>query len=166
MGRARVRDFRTSWWCIRNRTSERSERVTFLRDNECENLVQAPWPWSNLFISYMLSEHFFLLFRKTCLYLEKMTREFKKQGASQTKFPQKYIIRCALQILWVKILTKNWSKMKYNDLMTQVNYIIKWPPKHRIVPSIKKTSTKNCHWNGIAGGLSTPDESRTRLMRL
>ena len=166
MGRARVRDFRTRWWCIRNRTSERSERVTFLRDNECENLVQAPWPWSNSFISYMLSEHFFLLFRKTCLYLEKMTREFKKQGAAQTKFPQKYIIRCALQILWVKILTKNWSKMKYNDLMTQVNYIIKWPPKHRIVPSIKKTSTKNCHWNGIAGGLSTPDESRTRLMRL
>ena len=29
-GRSRVRDFRTSWWCIRNRTSERSERVRFL----------------------------------------------------------------------------------------------------------------------------------------
>ena len=72
-----------------------------------------------------------------------MTREFKKQGPAQTKFPKKYIIRCALQMLWVKIsLTINWSKMKYNDLKTQVNYIIKWPPKHRIVLSIKKNCDK------------------------
>ena len=28
----------------------------------------------------------------------------------------------------------------------------------------KKTVTKNCHWNGTAGGLSSSDESRTRLM--
>ena len=45
-----------------------------------------------------------------------MTHEFKEQGPAQTKFPKKYIIRCALQMLWVKMLTKNWSKMKYNDL--------------------------------------------------
>ena len=30
----------------------------------------------------------------------------------------------------------------------------------------KKILTKNCHWNGTAGGLSSSDESRTRLMRL
>ena len=87
-------------------------------NNECENSVQAPCPWSNLFILYVLSEHFFFLFMKTSLYLEKMTSEFKKQGPAQTKCPKKYIVRWALQMLWVKILTKNWSKMKYN-LLTQ-----------------------------------------------
>ena len=87
-------------------------------NNECENSVQAPCPWSNLFISYLLSEHFLFLFRKTSLYLEKMTSEFKKQEPAQTKCPKKYIIRWSLQMLWVKILTKNWSKMKYN-LLTQ-----------------------------------------------
>ena len=40
-------------------------------NNECENSVQAPCPWSNLFILYVLSEHFFFLFMKTSLYLEK-----------------------------------------------------------------------------------------------
>ena len=69
-GRARVRDFRTGWW---NQASERaSKRPSCARSisdtkNEC-----------NLFISYILSEHFFSLFRKTSLYLEKMTIKFKK----------------------------------------------------------------------------------------
>ena len=119
-----VRDFRTSWWCwwsswcIRNRTSEQWASEISDTNNECENSVQAPCPWSNLFISYILSEHFFFIFSKTSLYLEKMTSEFKKQGPAQTKCPKKYIIRWSLQMLWVKILTKNWSKMKYN-LLTQ-----------------------------------------------
>ena len=56
---------------------------------------------------YFLSEHFFSLFRKASLILEKMTSEFKKQGATQTKCPGKNIIRWALQMLWVKRLTKN-----------------------------------------------------------
>ena len=56
-------------------------------NDECENSVQAPCQGSNLFISYILSEHFFFLFRKTSLYLEKMTSEFKKQGPAQTKCP-------------------------------------------------------------------------------
>ena len=29
----------------------------------------------------------------------------------------------------------------------------------------KKALTKNCHWNGTSGGLSSSDESRTRLIR-
>ena len=33
-------------------------------NNEYENPEQAPCPWSNLFISYILSEHFFSFFRK------------------------------------------------------------------------------------------------------
>ena len=41
------------------------------------------------------------------LYLEKMTSEFKKQGPAQTKCHKRYIIRWALQMLLVKILTKN-----------------------------------------------------------
>ena len=150
------------------KSNKRAQQASEIPDtnNEYENPVQAPCPWSNLFNSYLLSEHFFFLFRKTSLCLEKMTCEFKKQGPAQTKFPKKYIIRCALQMLWVKILTKKWSKMKYNDLMTQVNYIIKWPQKYRIVLSTKQTLTKNCHWNGTAGGLSSSNESRTCLMHL
>ena len=42
MESARVRYLRTSWWCVRNRTSERSERVRFLiQTNECVNTVQS-----------------------------------------------------------------------------------------------------------------------------
>ena len=125
------------------KSNERAQRASEISDtnNECENSVQAPCPWSNLFISYILSEHFFFLFRKTSLYLEKMTSEFKKQGPAQTKCHKKCIIRWTLQMLWVKILTKNRSKMKYN-LPTQDSVydddIIKWPLKHRIVLSIKK----------------------------
>ena len=60
-----------------------------------------------LFINFIHTERTFLLFfRNTSLYLEKMTSEFKKQGQPQTKCPKKYIIRWALQKLWVKILTK------------------------------------------------------------
>ena len=125
---------------MRKRTSEQWASEISDTNNECENSVQAPCPWSNLFISYIPSEHFFFLFRKTSLYLEKMTSEFKKQGPAQTKCPKKYIIRWALQMLWVKILTKNWSKWNTIYWLKTVydDYIIKWPLKHRIVLSIKK----------------------------
>ena len=57
----------------------RGESLDFwYKKNECENPVQAPCLWSNLFISYILSEHFFSLFRKTSLYLEKMKSKFRK----------------------------------------------------------------------------------------
>ena len=137
-------------------------------NNECKNPVQAPCSWSNLFISYMLSEHFFFLFRNTSLYLEKMTRELKKQEPAQTKLPKKYIIHCALQMLWVKILTTKLIKNEIQWLMTQVHYIIKWPPKHQIVLSIKKKLWQKIVTGMVqhAGELSSSYESRTRLMRL
>ena len=117
MRRVRVWDFGTSWWCIsiRNWTSECSEWVRFLIQtmsmkipNKCpahEVICLFYTYWVNI----------------SSLYLEKMTSEFKKQGPAQTKCPKKCIICWALQMLWVKILTKNPLKMKYS-LLTQSHH--------------------------------------------
>ena len=60
MESAYVRDFHTSWWSIWNRTSERSERVRFLIQNQRAGKSRTKrFPCSNLFISYILR---FLLF--------------------------------------------------------------------------------------------------------
>ena len=60
MESACVRDFHTSWWSIWNRTSERSERVRFLIQNQRVWKSRTKrFPCSNLFISYILR---FLLF--------------------------------------------------------------------------------------------------------
>ena len=128
-------------------------------NSECENPVQGPCPWSHLFISYILCEHFFSLFRKN-------GKRIKKQGPAQTKYPKKYIIRWALQMLWVEILTKNWSKMKYNSWLKIVydDYIIKRPLKHRMVLSIELTKNVTAMVQA-AGGLSSSEGSWTRLMR-
>ena len=79
--------------------------------------VWKPCPWSNLFISYILSEHFFFLFRKTSLYLEKMTSEFKKQGSAQTKCPKNTsfvgLYKCCELKYWQKI------DQKWNTKLTQ-----------------------------------------------
>ena len=60
MESACVRDFHTSWWSIWNRTSERSERVRFLIQNQRVWKSRTKrFPCCNLFISYILR---FLLF--------------------------------------------------------------------------------------------------------
>ena len=60
MASACVREFHTSWWSIWNRTSERSERVRFLIQNQRVSKSRTKrFPCSNLFISYILR---FLLF--------------------------------------------------------------------------------------------------------
>ena len=60
MESACVRDFHTSWWSIWNRTSEHSERVRFLIQNQRVWKSRTKrFPCSNLFISYLLR---FLLF--------------------------------------------------------------------------------------------------------
>ena len=38
-------------------------------NNECENSVQAPCPWSNLFISYILSEHISSFYLRKLLFI-------------------------------------------------------------------------------------------------
>ena len=134
MGRGRVRDFRTSWWCC-----ARSFDFWY-KLNECENAVQAPCLWSNLLMPYILSEHFFFLFRKTSLYLEEMTSELRNKGQlkpnaiKNTSFVGLY--KCCELKYWQKIDQKwntiYWLKTVYDD------YIIKWPLKHRIVLSINK----------------------------
>ena len=135
MGRGRERDFRTSWWCIAALARSISDT-----NNECQNSVQAPCPWSNLFISYILSEHFFFLFRKTSPSLEKWPANLRKKGQlkpnalKNTSFAGLH--KCCELKYWQKIDQKwntiYWLKTVYDD------YIIKWPLKHRIVLSIKK----------------------------
>ena len=49
-----------------------------------------------------------------------MTSEFKKQEPAQTKCPKKYIIRWALQLLWVKILIKNEIQFTDSRLSTMI----------------------------------------------
>ena len=128
-------------------------------NNEWENPVQAPCPWSNLFISYILSENFFSLFRNTSLYLEKMASDLRNKGQlkpnalkENTSFVGLY--KCCGLKYWQKIDQKwntiYWLKTVYDD------YIIKWPLKHRIVLSIEML-WQNCHWNGTAGELSSSD---------
>ena len=71
------------------KSNERAQRASEISDtnNECENSVQAPCPWSNLFISYILSEHFFFLFRKTSLYLEKNDQRIYETRARSNQMP-------------------------------------------------------------------------------
>ena len=123
MGRERVRDFRTSWWCIRNRTSELSERVRFLVQTTS---VKIPYKRPAHEVIYLFHTYWVNI---SSLYLERMTGEFKKQGPAHTKCFKKYIIRWALQILWVKILTKIDQKRNTICRLETVydDYIIKWP---------------------------------------
>ena len=145
------------------KSNERTQRASEISDtnNECENSVQAPCPWSYLFISYILSELFFFLFRKTSLYLEKMTSkgQLKPNALKNTSFVGLY--KCCELKYWQKIDQKwntiYWLKTVYDD------YIIKWPLKHRMVISIKKLWQKIVTETVQQEGCPS-DESRTRLM--
>ena len=115
MGRVHVWDFGTSWWCIsiRNWTSECSEWVRLLIQTMS---MKIPNKLPAHEVIYLFHTYWVNI---SSLSLEKNDSEFKKEGPSQTKCPKKYIICWALQImLWIKILTKKTSKMKYS-LLTQ-----------------------------------------------
>ena len=61
MERAYIRDFHTSWWSIGNWTSERSERVRFLIQNQRVWKSRTKrFPCCNLFILYMV--RFFFIY--------------------------------------------------------------------------------------------------------
>ena len=67
MESACVRDFHTSWWSIWYRTSERSERVSFLIQNQRVWKSRTKrFPCSNLFISYILRFLLFIQLQLAC----------------------------------------------------------------------------------------------------
>ena len=143
MGRARVRDFRTSWWCIRNRTSERSERVSFLIQTTSVKIPHKPPAHEVIYLFYMYWVNISSFYLWKLLFIEKKwPANLRNQGQ-------------------LKPNTIYWLKTVYDDY----NMNAKMTPKTPTSTINKKALTKNCHWNGTAGGLSSSDESRTRLMR-
>ena len=114
MGRARVQDFRTSWWCIRNRTSERSERVSFLIQTTSVKIPHKPPAHEVIYLFYMYWVNISSFYLWKLLFIEK-------------KWPAN--LRNKGQL---KPNTIYWLKTVYDD------YNIKWPLKHRLVLSIKK----------------------------
>ena len=170
MGWGSVRDFRTSWWCIRNGTSERSERLRFVIQTRS---VKIPYKRPAHEVIYLFHTCWLNI---TSFYLGKVSLsrkndqqinlrnkgQLKPTALKNTSFVGLY--KCCELKYWQKIDQKwntiFWRKTVYDD------YIIKWPPKKPNNTINKKALTKNFHWNGTAGGLSSSDESRTRLMRL
>ena len=82
MGRARVRDFRTLRLLVR-----------FLIQTTS---VKIPYKGPAHEVIYLFHTYFVNI---SSLYLEKNGQRIKKQGPAQTKYPKKYIIRWALQML-------------------------------------------------------------------
>ena len=109
----------------------RGESLDFwYKKNECENPVQAPCPWSNLFISYILSEHFFSLFRKNEEQIQEIIKgQLNPNALENTSFIGLY--KCCELKYWQKIDQKwntiCWLRAVYGD------YVIKWALKHRRV---------------------------------
>ena len=79
---------RTSWRSIRNRTSERSERVRFLiQSNVCVNTIQTHFPWCIMFIICIL--RFECLFNSGAPQLRKFRKPMnaKNFGLVRTSLP-------------------------------------------------------------------------------
>ena len=142
MGWGRVRNFRTSWWCIRNRTSERSELVRFLiQTTRVKNPYKRPAHeviylfhtcWLNITSFYLGKVS---LSRKNDQQINLRNKgQLKPTALKNTSFAGLY--KCCELKYWQTIDQKwntiYWLKTVYDD------YIIKWPLKHRIVLSIKK----------------------------
>ena len=110
MESARVRDFRTSWWSIWNRTSERSERVRFLilHQRVCKSRTKR-FQCCNLFILYILS---LLRACKACLTCSNWLSSITLQG-----YLQAFKCRLKLQISPLKL---EGSKSSPSFLLTAI----------------------------------------------
>ena len=136
MGRGRVRDFCTSWWCIINRTSERTELVRFLIQTTRVKIPYKPPAHEviYLFHTFWVNISSFYLGKLLFIYKKwpanlRNKSQLKPNALKNTSFVGHY--KCCELKYWQKIDQKwktiYWLKTVYDD------YIIKWPLKHRIV---------------------------------